>query len=239
MALLRGWRFSLETDDVLAGQGLEPSRARTGHLPLVEAASEALAFGLPLLAPAVVCQALTSPHEQAWKALAAGHPADAGGCGQVTDAGQVIAAVCTVGEALERASAEAMADEPLLGLALDGLGTAAVEALADGVCRYCEALLPAGAPRASVRMSPGVGLPLAEGQRIIFGAVDAAAIGVTINEGSQMRPAKSLSMLVAIGETHAPAPRPCAACDMRGRCRYQTLAVRARQNRAVLEGTWT
>jgi hypothetical protein len=68
-----------------------------------------------------------------------------------------------------------------------------------------------------------IGWPLECGQRELFALVgeEAAAIGVALLPSGQMRPCKSLSMVVAIGRgSNDAAFRRCEWCSMRASCRF-------------------
>jgi cobalamin-dependent methionine synthase I len=54
----------------------------------------------------------------------------------------------------------------------------------------------------SIPLIPGMnGWPVDVGQPQIFTALDAAIIGVSLNENAQMIPRKSISMVVGIGKS--------------------------------------
>jgi hypothetical protein len=145
----------------------------------------------------------------------------------------VAAAVCTIGEALERrVSALWEARELPLASMLDSVGSGAVESLAEYVNDLlCQQGLPS--LRVTNRISPGYGEWDVAEQRRLFRLCPGAAIGVTLNEACVMTPGKSISLLVGAG----PAARvdhyfsQCARCWMRD-CAYRRAPARASIHRA-------
>jgi hypothetical protein len=138
---------------------------------------------------------------------------------------QVLAGVCTVGDATDRAAAALMREDPVVAMAFDGLGTAAVNLLASVVCRELRADAARSGQRTTAPLSPGQGeWAIEEGQRLLFDLVNPDRIGVTLSESVQMRPCKSLSFLVGIGPTVSDRPGgACAGCSSGPGCHYGTL----------------
>ena len=222
--ILRDWRLDIDADMVLRGQGADPAAIRARQPRLVEMAERALNEGLSLIEPAVACRELPVVrlrHEaltlaggaQLTGALIAQH---------LASAGRVALIVCTIGQALERRIAQTMRDEPAYALALDGFGSAAVEALGVAACALVEQQAGRDGWHTSLPLSPGmVGWPVDVGQWQIFSLVDTASIGVTLTEGAQMLPRKSISIVMGIGRTPFSEGRVCDFCALRETCRYQ------------------
>ena len=115
-----------------------------------------------------------------------------------------------------------MDDDPPFALALDGVGSAAVEALAGSACRGFEQEAVARGWRPSLPLSPGmVGWTVREGQAQIFALVDAAEAGVRRTEGGMMVPRKSLSLVLGLGPRLEAVGSACAYCTLHETCRYQ------------------
>lgn len=134
----------------------------------------------------------------------------------------VAAAVCTVGEALERRVAALWeARELPLASMLDSVGSGAVESLAEYVNDLlCQQGLPA--LRVTNRISPGYGEWDVVEQRCLFRLCPGNAIGVVLNETCVMTPGKSISLLVGAG-VDARVDHyfsQCARCWMRA-CAYR------------------
>jgi hypothetical protein len=141
---------------------------------------------------------------------------------------EVAAAVCTIGDALERRSAELWeARELPLAVMLDSVGSGAVESLAeyvnDVLCQ--EGILRD--LRVTNRISPGYGAWDVTQQRELFRLCPGDGIGVRLNASCFMTPVKSISLLAGAGA----AARvdhyfsQCARCWMRD-CAYRRAPAR-------------
>ena len=142
----------------------------------------------------------------------------------LSKAKELAVVVCTIGPRLEEKVTEYFdVGEPLRGLLLDGIGTAAVDSLAREACQLIanEALLRGY--QASSPLSPGgTGFPISE-QRHLFELVSAAEIGVTLSSATVMIPRKSVSMVIGIGlemKTWTKA-EACARCNLSETCSYR------------------
>jgi len=137
-------------------------------------------------------------------------------------AGQVAAIVCTLGAALEQRISVLLPEDPALAFALDGFGSAALDALGAAICSKIETDARAAGFYTSIPISPGmIGWPVDVGQPQIFAALAAGQICVTLNDSFLMIPRKSVSMVLGIGSTPFIAGRPCDLCGLRETCRYQ------------------
>jgi hypothetical protein len=222
--VLADWDLHLNIDDVLRGQGADPARLRARSPRLVETARQALKEGAVLLAPQVLYARLRVEevrHEQV--RLEGGKrlqgpllPQHLGG------AREVVIILCTVGAALEARSSEKAQGDIVYSLALDGVGSAGVEALANAVCTSFEAEARETGQQSSIPLSPGmVGWPVEQGQPQIFDILDPAEIGVSLSPGMIMIPRKSLTFVLGIGERMNESARTCDYCSLRETCRYQ------------------
>lgn len=219
------WTLDLDADKVLAAQGADPAAIRRRHPALVEAAERALAEGPGLIAPAARHRILPVTRRDE-----AGMHLPGGGCirgasieRQLCDADEVAVAVCTIGGALEQRVSTLLDDDPVLALAVDGLGTAAVDALATAVCGQVAAGAASRGLKATVPFSPGMmGWPLADGQDQVFSLIDAGGIGVALTPSRLMLPRKSVSMVIGLGPRVVTGQRSCGLCDMKNTCRYRT-----------------
>jgi hypothetical protein len=220
----RDWDLPLTVDHVLRGQGADPHTLRQRHPALVEIAAWALQEGLPLLQPVVLArefQVQGIRHEELILdsqirlkgTLLSQH---------LASASKVVMMVCTVGPQLEAITAEMMASEPLQALALEGVGTAAVEMLATLAVNRWETRSRSTGLNATIPLSPGmVGWPAETGQRQIFSLLNPAAIGVHLTESAMMVPRMSISQLLGLGANLALQGRTCDYCNLKETCRYQ------------------
>jgi hypothetical protein len=135
---------------------------------------------------------------------------------------QVVGVLCTIGDRLEEKVSEVMGEDPAYGLALDGLGSAAVESLANVVCHQFETQTAEKGYRASIPLSPGMlGWSVEVGQREIFDMLGDDNAIVRLTSSSMMIPRKSLTMVMGFGPEVGNEGHPCDYCSMRETCRYK------------------
>jgi hypothetical protein len=223
MTILTDWKFTLSADDVLRGQGADPETVRTKKPALLKAASAALHAGFTKLRPAAVIQkAKVIEHRHDRIRLKGGKELTGPLVAHhLAGAEQVILAVCTIGPELEKLASSWMDENPLLGLALDGLGNAAVEKVAQQVCAHIAERAQAKGLQASTPLSPGEpGWPVEVGQPQIFALLDPSKAGVTLTSGGMMVPKKSISFVVGLGPEMAQTDT-CEVCSLKETCRYR------------------
>jgi hypothetical protein len=227
----REWRIVVDADDVLAGQGIDPAGGST-RLPALRAvAALAVEHGVPLLTPRVALErvAVTSSDASAVQLEGGVGLEGAAVARRLAGATEALVAVCTVGEAIGREASALMARDPVLALALEGLGCAAVDRLASDVCQRVRDDAAREGLRATAPLSPGMeAWPLLEGQRAVFRVVDADRIGVRLSESGQMQPCKSLSLVVGLGAAvEAGEGASCDRCGARRGCRWSVRRGRS------------
>ena len=192
--------LAIDPDEVLRFQGYK--RSVDAPDPKVMALfDEALVLGRRLIAPRAVVRWLPVTHQ-------GNDVIEAGGATlTIPDLGRlwgpvdwVAAAVCTIGDELERRVAELWdARELPLAAMLDSVGSGAVESLAEYVNDLlCQEAIPLGLPVTN-RVSPGYGHWDVGEQRVLFRVCPGDAIGVSLNEACFMLPVKSISLLAAAG----------------------------------------
>jgi hypothetical protein len=225
--------LAIDPGEVLRFQGYKQGR----DVPSPEVCAlfdEAMAEGRRLMAPRVVARWARVTRRSADDLEADGESLAIPSIGPRWGAVEhVAAAVCTIGEALERrVSALWEARELPLASMLDSVGSGAVESLAEYVNDLlCQQGLPS--LRVTNRISPGYGEWDVAEQRRLFRLCPGDAIGVTLNEACVMTPGKSISLLVGAG----PDARvdhyfsQCARCWMRD-CAYRRVPARASIHRA-------
>jgi hypothetical protein len=222
--VLRDFQLNIDADLVLRGQGADPAIIRARKPRLVEMAERAVQEGAALIEPAVVYRFApieTVKHERL--ILADGAPLTGALIAQhLAPARYVAMIVCTVGAAIGDRLAALMPRDPAYALALDGYGSAAAEALATEVCARLEQDAARSGHCTSVPINPGmIGWPVEVGQPQIFSNLDAAVIGVILNDSAQMIPRKSVSLVLGFAPTPFAAGTPCDFCALRNTCRYQ------------------
>jgi hypothetical protein len=223
MTVLSDWNFTLKADDVLRGQGANPEIFRTDKPLLMAAAKRARSEGLGLIHPAALTKdVVVHSHRHECIFLEGG--------GKLTGplvtrhlagAQRVLLSICTIGAELERAVIHFLGEDPLYALALDGLGNAAVESLAQQVCGRIEDQILVKGVQASTPLSPGSPeWPVEVGQPQIFALLDPSEAGISLTSGGMMLPKKSMSFVVGLG-TKMSQSNLCEVCNLKETCRYQ------------------
>jgi hypothetical protein len=215
--------LSFNVDDILLGQGADPEIIRARKPALVDTAARALAEGLQLIQPfALVRQVLVKEHRH--KHILFNDSNRLTGplvTRHLAGAQRVAAVLCTIGLELEAMSNQLFATDPLMALALDGLGNTAVEHLGQQVCQRIGELAQVDGLTASTPLSPGEpDWPVEVGQQQIFALVEAARIGVQITSGGMMIPKKTISFVIGIG-LEMSRVEPCEVCNLKESCRYR------------------
>jgi hypothetical protein len=190
---------------------------------------EALALGRSLMAPRAVVRWLRVERQSADAIKAGDATLTIPGVGRLWGPVEwIAAAVCTIGDELERRAAELWeARELPLAAMLDSVGSGAVESLAEYVNDLlCQEAIPLGLPVTN-RVSPGYGSWDVAQQRVLFEVCPGAPIGVSLNEACFMTPVKSISLLAAAGAGARVDHyfSQCARCWMRD-CAYRRTAAR-------------
>ncbi len=223
MELFEDFNIALNLNDVLCGQGADPEIVRTNKPALLKAASSALREGLPLLHPvAIISTTSVIEHHHASILLESDHKLTGGLVSRhLSGAVQVAAVVCTIGGELEKTLEPKLTTDPAFALALDGLGNAAVEKVAQQVCKRVGEQAAARGLTASAPLSPGEPeWPVEVGQPQIFAHLDLPRARITLTSGGMMIPKKSISFVIGIG-TEMTQTDPCQRCNLRERCRYR------------------
>ena len=133
------------------------------------------------------------------------------------DCGQAILFAATVGAETELQRKRAAVSSPARALVLDAVGTAAVEACCDLLCRQWQQELEPSGQFLRPRFSPGYGdLPL-ELQRQLLQCLDSSRkAGISLSESLLMIPQKSVSGIVGIGASGCfSGMHDCENCDKR------------------------
>ena len=213
--------LTLDLDLVLRSQGGDPARARPALRAMAAAMTER---ARPMLAPAIAFEIFDVTevrHERLVisprVALKSARVAQALG-----GAKQIAVAVCTIGPQLEEAvGAMFAAGQQVEATVLDGVGSAAVEELSQRACRMFEDIARRRGLMTSSPFSPGEPDWPLEGQRDLFDLVPGEEIGVTLADSCLMRPLKSLSLVVGMGENLSVGGSPCEFCSLSQVCRYR------------------
>jgi hypothetical protein len=224
MELQQSLDLIFDVDAVLRGQGADAEVLRARRPGLVRVAEEAMQESFSLLQPKVVYQEFATESVQHERLilnnglmlkskLLVQH---------LAAASQIIVILATIGEVLEQHVSRIWDANMVYALALDGAGSAAVEALANAACQYFEEKAAGEGLQVSIPLSPGmVDWPVSEGQPQIFQLLGEAGTAVQLTPASVMIPKKSLTMVLGIGADMKSSGRTCDFCVMRQTCRYQ------------------
>jgi hypothetical protein len=223
MILSKDWNISIGADEILRGQGADPQIVRDSKPALLQAAERARAEGLALIHPMAITTEVVVKEHRHERIRLVGGMALTGPLvtHQLGGAQRVAAAVCTIGPELENTTANIFSDDPLYALALDGLGNAAVESLAQQVCGQIAGKVKDEGLQASSPLSPGAPeWPVEVGQPQIFALLDPSKAGVRLSSGGMMIPKKSVSFVVGLGQEMSQTSM-CSICSLQNTCRYR------------------
>ncbi|MFH2038226.1 MAG: hypothetical protein ABIJ65_02200 [Chloroflexota bacterium] len=224
---LENWSVSdleLDVDAVLRGQGADPLILRDRRPRLVEIATQALEGARFLLEPQVFLRKLSIRSLRHEKLELEGGITLKGEwiSQQLAPAESIYAIICTVGQRIETEASRKMDTDILMGLALDGVGSAGVEALATLVCKQIEDQAADAGLQTTVPFSPGMlSWSVDEGQPVIFKILAEINNLVELTPSFLMRPRKSLSMLLGVGKELGVKGSTCDYCAMQGTCKYR------------------
>jgi hypothetical protein len=213
-----------DVDAVLRGQGADASILRERKPSLVKVAEEAMHESLSLLHPRVVYQDFPVQgmlHERLL--LEGGMKLESKLIAQrLAGSSRLIVMLVTIGEELEQQVSQIWDADMVYALALDGAGSAAVEALANAACQYFEQRAAELGLQASIPLSPGMlDWPVSDGQPQIFQLLGEAGAVVQLTPGCIMVPKKSLTMVMGLGAHMQSLGKTCDYCNMRLTCKYQ------------------
>ena len=216
---VKNYSISLDTDQVLLGQGADPSRASPA---LRRIAQEVLSELKILLEPVALLGTLPILGFQGRRVFFEGGffegPLLARAMAGAAELGLVL---CTIGPGLEERVRELRDKEPVKALALDGAGTAAVGLLSFLAAGDVAAAAEKRGLRSGVELSPGQeGWPI-EQQRTFFRLLPAERIKVRLTESGMMLPRKSISLAIPLGEAVCDDAVSCDFCSKKEDCRWR------------------
>ena len=224
MPLLPEIDLDINIDHVIRAQGADPEIIQGRNPRLVKAATTALEMGYPLLEPLVLYEEykIDSLRHETLKFVEGGALKGKLVAQHLSSAKSVIIILCTVGIKLEKESIGLISSDPVAGLALEGVGSAAVEILANSACNHFEQMAAKKNMGTTIPLSPGMmGWPVDQGQTQIFSLLDAEQIDVRLTTSYLMLPRKSLTFAIGIGVNILDEGTSCDYCNMKETCRYQ------------------
>jgi len=224
MPVVRDFMLSLELNCVLRGQGIDPAKVETIPKKILQHTKEMIEEARSLLAPALVYE-LYPVREMRYNRLVL-----ANGCTLHTrlmscllvSAQELAVLVYTIGPDLERKVSSYFArGDSTKGIVLDGVGTAAVEELAQQAHHLIDKIAARRGTKASLSLNPGIGDWDVTEQKVLFGLVRTEKIGVQLTNSCIMVPLKSESAIIGLGDeviteaedsvcNHCPQGKSCA-----------------------------
>jgi hypothetical protein len=224
MPVLENLDLQIDGDAVLRGQGADPALLRARRPALANLAEQAIEEGLPLVEPRVVYKTFEVQDVRHERLTFTGGGQLSGKLitAHLVQARQVHVLLCSIGSSLERYADETWSSSAVYSLALDGVGSAAVEALANAACRRLEDQALEQGWKSSIPLSPGmVDWPVEDAQPQIFHLLEEEQLDVSLTSSFIMVPRKSLTMVVGIGPEMSLTGRTCDYCNLKDVCRYQ------------------
>jgi len=230
MPILDHWDIQLTVDQVLRAQGADPEVIRSRRPNLVKTTEQAIIMGQALLKPLVLYEKYevkgftherleltqhSSDHEKHHLSgqLIAQH---------LARAQEILVMLCTIGSELDNSVSSLFNVNPMVALALDGVGSAAVEMLTIQASNHFENLVKNDGLNTTMPLNPGmVGWSVELGQSEIFSLLDCEEVNVSLTDSWMMVPNKSLSLVMGIGKDVSAYGTSCEYCTLKGICNYQ------------------
>ena len=220
------WTIRLEADAVIRGQGMDPAAVRERSPRIVAAAEAAIEQGRALLEPLVLARELAiTAHEADRVVLEAGElPCGPEIAARLTPADRLIVVGATVGQTLDDHAIDSFSQDPMLALALHGVGSAAVEDLAEQACRHFRLEGRGDHPGCAILCWPGSAQwPNNLAQQQIFALLDPdgeAGDVIELTTSRLIKPAKSLSFLVGLTAEPVSDAEACDTCGLIPVCNF-------------------
>lgn len=229
MPVIRDIPLSLKTREVLRREGF---RGQSKVRPEIKSLILELLAGIKkahLLEPAVAYEIYTITAMNSSQVSLEGDKVVSGPLlpSLLPEAKELAIAVGTIGPSLEKQATDYINQgEPLRGLLLDGIGSAAVDSITREVCKFMASEASRRGYQVSSPINPGMpGLPITE-QRQLLRMVPAREIGVRVTSLGIMIPRKSISMVMGIGSQMKTwtGAEVCARCNLSNTCPYKISA---------------
>lgn len=217
--------LDITPDMVLRGQGANPVVTAKRRPVLLEYAKLAIEEGMALLSPKIVeCTFKVIKTNHNWIFLENNSLIGNRFLRQELGSAQKISLIiCTVGCAIDEKVSALYHSDPVLSLAFDGFGIAAIEALNVYACETIGRRAEEEGLYTSLPYSPGmIEWSLEIGQKQIFSILQPEPLIVRLTSSFQMIPKKSTSLVIGIGIGFDQDNRQtCDLCAMRRTCRYK------------------
>ncbi|HEY3343885.1 MAG TPA: hypothetical protein VGJ97_03090 [Anaerolineaceae bacterium] len=231
MTVATDWLIEIPIEEVFQAQQTDMARIRERRPELYEVTVQATRDALVALRPVAIYQPRkivslerSGIHLEGGLQLSGRFAAKRFGAAE-----EIIAAVCTIGDGVEKLASRAMADgHAAYGYALDTAGCVALNRLISQVYRQLEEQADRAGKKVTSRFGPGThSWPVMVGQPQIFAILTESAPFVHLTARMQMLPVKSGSFVVGVGEHVTRQGSECDDCDARERCSFRELYVAA------------
>lgn len=229
MPVILDIQLNLETDNLMRRQGIrEPARVRA-EMKRLNGEMLAMVDSDHLLETAIAYEIHPVTEARDKRLYLEGDVALNGAklVSVLGEAKELAVIISTIGPKLEERATEYFRQgEPLRGFLLDGIGSAAVDALYQEICILMMREASARGYQASSRLSPGSpGFPISE-QWNLFKLAPGGEIGVSLNASGMMLPQKSTSMVMGLGPNMATwtQAESCARCQLNKTCLHKVAA---------------
>ncbi|HEY3343282.1 MAG TPA: vitamin B12 dependent-methionine synthase activation domain-containing protein [Anaerolineaceae bacterium] len=235
MHIQRDWKIEFKEEDFIAFSG-GSMKKMLSRASVREDWEAALAEVGTYIHPAAIWDAFPIREFKHERVILANGAKIGGGpvAAVVAGAAELLIGVCTVGsEVSQRVSQLQQDGSRMRAMFLDTLGTWSVGQVREQFFRQLEIQAINQGLHASTTLAPGESTwPVSE-QAVLFSALDASQIGVTLTPSMMMNPVKSVSFIMGVG------PNPlgsegganCDYCTIRDTCAYsrksQTLPAAA------------
>jgi len=229
MPVIRDIHLSLKTREVLRREGFREYSKIRPEIKILIRELLANVRKMHLLEPAIAYEIYTITEINQRQLSLEGKPVihDSSLPSLLPQAKELAIAVCTIGPKLEKQVTDYTSrGEPLRGMLLDGIGSAAVDSLTEEVCKRIASEASSRGYEASSPINPGMpGLPITE-QWQLLKLIPAGEIGLSLTSAGVMVPRKSVSMVIGIGPQMARWTRVevCARCHLKETCPYRISA---------------
>ena len=220
------WTIRLDADAVMRGQGLDPEAVRARSPRIVAAAEKAIEEGRGLLAPLVLAREYAVTAHEADRVVLEGGELPCGPdiAARLAPADRLFVVGATVGEPIDDFAIESFERDPMLGLALHGVGGAAVEDISEQACRFFSRLGQEEGAACAILCWPGSAeWPNSDAQRQIFELLGPEEAGgaIELTATKLIRPAKSITFVVGLSDQPVAADTACDTCGLIPTCSYR------------------
>lgn len=223
--IARDYQLRVNVDQIFICQGADPESLRRRRPDIIRLTEEVLEREWHLIKPVLLSRyyAVSSFSEGTLFLEGGGRLTGPVITQNLAVAEAVVVLIGTVGPEIDRRISESFSRKPSYGLAVDGLGTAAADALLEEAKRVFHMQAAARGWRLSRYLSPGmVGWEIQEGQKQVFSLIKGDKIGVDLMFSGQMTPQKSISGVLGMGSrVGRPTGPPCEFCSVRETCIFQ------------------